>query len=174
VPGLDEHDFALEEFKALRSEIASIRQIETAVYTAALTILSAVGGFALGKGGRLDILLVLPLVLSGLGLIIVECQLGVANIGEYIRENLVKRLPVQGDWTWEKFIHKRRNKVYLGLGACAPAMILFAPSVAALGIAYHPTDHLWPLWWADFVATALFVLTPPVMVWLRKPKDTDS
>jgi hypothetical protein len=51
----------------LRSEVLAIRQIQTAIYIAALTILAAIAGVALAKKeGRIEMLLVLPFALSGL------------------------------------------------------------------------------------------------------------
>lgn len=60
-------ELALAELSTLRSEVLAIRQIQTAIYTAALTILAAIAGVALAKKeGRIEMLLVLPFVLSGL------------------------------------------------------------------------------------------------------------
>jgi hypothetical protein len=156
-------DVALAEFTALRSEVQSIRQIQTAVYTAALTILAAVGGFALAKKeGRLEMLLVLPLVLSGLGLILVEAETGISNIGEYIREKLSSRLPAnQERMSWEMFIFRRRSETgarYALLGGAAPALILVVPSIASLWITDDQLgSHLWPLWWSGAVAAVACV-----------------
>lgn len=51
----------------MRSEVLAIRQIQTAIYIAALTILAAIAGVALAKKeGRIEMLLVLPFALSGL------------------------------------------------------------------------------------------------------------
>jgi hypothetical protein len=155
-------DVALAEFNALRSEVQSIRQVQTAVYTAALTILAAVGGFALAKReGRLEMLLVLPLVLSGLGLILVESELGISNIGEYIREQLCERLPTDDRRSsWEKFIDDRRNerrRKYSWLAVAAPGLILVAPSIASLVIERNQaTSNLLPLFWGGFLAITIF------------------
>jgi drug/metabolite transporter (DMT)-like permease len=154
---------ALAEFNALRSEVQSIRQIQTAVYTAALTILSAVGGFALAKKeGRLEMLLVLPIVLSGLGLILVESEIGISNIGAYIREDLSERLPTDNvRSSWELFIDKRRNerrRKYSWLGVAAPSLILLAPSVASIVIEREQaTTSLLPLFWGGVIAMGVFL-----------------
>lgn len=155
-------EFALAEFNALRSEVVAIRQIQTAVYTAALTILAAVGGVALEKrGSRAEILLVLPFVLSGLGIILVESEVGIANIGEFIRDELPKRLPVGEAESWEQFVKRRRgedSELYRGLSLASPVLILVVPSVASFAInGSQTTGRLWPLFWGGAVAVAVFL-----------------
>jgi hypothetical protein len=155
-------DLPLAEFNALRGEVLAIRQIQTAVYTAALTILAAIGGFALEKrGSRVEILLVLPFVLSGLGVILVESNVGIENIGAFIRTELPKRLPVGEAESWEQFIERKRgkdSKLYRGLSMTSPALILVVPSIASFGInGSQATGRLWPLFWAGAIAVAAFL-----------------
>jgi hypothetical protein len=162
-PSVSLEDVALAEFNALRSEVQSIRQIQTAVYTAALTILAAVGGFALAKKeGRLEMLLVLPLVLSGLALILMQCEIGISNIGEYIRDHLSTRLPKTGaPSSWEAFIYGKRSKnptTYNVIVATAPGLILFAPSVASIVLEHDAaTNRFAPLFWVGALAIAIAV-----------------
>ncbi len=153
----------LAEFNALRNEVLGIRQIQTAVFTAALTILAAVGSFALAKkNGRIEVLLVLPYVLSGLGVIELQCAVGVANVGKYIREELWSRMPTDRSAktpSWEHFIDRTRgNTIAYRLSTLAtPALILWVPSVASLAITHRQAvTALWPLWWGGFLATVLF------------------
>lgn len=168
----DPTEVSLAEYKALRDELLGIRQIQTAVLTAALTILAAVGGVALTKkGGRVEILLVLPFVLSGLGVIIIQCAAGVTLIGDYIRTELWTGITVNASArlpSWEVFLEEVRcdaRKRYRFSVIIAPLLILAAPSWASLGITYRDAvNHLWPLWWGGVLAVglsgAVAVLTP--------------
>jgi hypothetical protein len=107
------------ELEALRAEFLSRRQVSVQVITAALTVVAAVGGFALAKeDGRLEMLLVLPLVLSGLGVLLVENAQGPRRIARYIRDHLWDRLPAaerasqsaaDDNRSWEHFIHHLRG-----------------------------------------------------------------
>ncbi len=155
-------DVLLAEFKALRDEMLAIRQIQTAVYTAALTILAAVGSVALAKkGGRVEILLVLPYVLSGLGLVTVQCTTGVSNIGEYVRKDLWPELldAERSEPSWEIFAKRRRPWFVLIPTGLVPLLILVVPSIASIVITRDQihTD-LWPLWWGAVAAVVLSVL----------------
>lgn len=156
-------DVLLAEFKALRDEMLAIRQIQTAVYTAALTILAAVGSVALAKkGGRVEILLVLPYVLSGLGLVTVQCTTGVSNIGDYVRKDLWPELlkyAERSEPSWEIFAKRRRPWFVLIPTGLVPLLILVVPSIASIVITRDQihTD-LWPLWWGAVAAVVLSVL----------------
>jgi hypothetical protein len=156
-------ELALAELSTLRSEVLAIRQIQTAIYTAALTILAAIAGVALAKKeGRIEMLLVLPFVLSGLGILLVETEIGIHNIGDYIRTDLARRLTTTGHAvTWETFIDSRRRERgyrYALLSAVSPALILLIPGIASLAVDYkQATAHLWPLFWGGAVAVAALI-----------------
>ncbi|MCD6015393.1 MAG: hypothetical protein K0R88_1477 [Solirubrobacterales bacterium] len=85
-------DVALEEYKALRAETLAHIQAQTTIVSVALTATAAIAGFAFGAKAedeqRLEILLALPLVLSGLGLAYMTRSAGILRVGNYIKEGL--------------------------------------------------------------------------------------
>lgn len=103
----------------------------------------------------------LPFVLGGLGVILAESNVGIENIGAFIRTELPKRLPVGEAESWEQFIERKRGKegkLYRGLSMTSPALILVVPSIASLGINdSQATGRLWPLFWGGVVAVAAFL-----------------
>jgi hypothetical protein len=166
---IDKTDVAQAELEALRAELRTRAQTEGTTFGAALTAIAAIGAVALGKqGGRMETLLVLPLVLSGLGLLLVQSSQGTKRIAEYIREHLWKRLPQSGQGpnrSWEHYLEEfrransRRPSVYLFTGAIPAFLIFIVPSIAALAITHHEaTSPLFPLWWTGSAAVAVFAL----------------
>lgn len=164
---LSPQDVAHAELDALRQELLARTQAEGTVITAALTAIAAIGGFALAKKeGRLEMLLVLPVVLSGLGLLLVNAVTANYRIAEYIREDLWPRLPPQPPASefpsWEHYLVKYRatDPVRRALsGASSFALIFVAPGVAALGITWHVVDgSLWFLWGTGAASIAALML----------------
>ena len=168
----------LAEFNALRSEIVARQQAQGSIVTAALTVIAAIGGFALAKKeGRLEMLLVLPIVLSGLGLLLVDNTHGTHRIGLYIGEVLWHRLDDSGYdgelASWEAYIgryraqHSRKLSTYVALGTLPAFLIMAVPSLASLVITIDVLDTaLWPLW----VSGVLALVALTVLAWsLRKP-----
>jgi hypothetical protein len=155
---VDESDIARAELDALRTELLARSQIHSGLVATALTIIAAIGGFALAKrDGRTEMLLVLPLVLSALAILQIEGTLATRRMADYIRDHLWKRLGAGTghDYpSWEHYLqafrdtNQRRASVYLATGSLPAALIFVAPSVAALVITSgaRRTD-LWPLWW---------------------------
>jgi hypothetical protein len=147
-------DIALAEFTALRSEILAVEQFENTAFAAALTILSAIGGFALTKnGGRLEILLVLPIVLSGLSLLQTQCTVLTEQMGKYIRDHLWERVPSDSSAkypSWEHFLGRERGVFAYAWGVVARTLIFVVPSIVALVINDgHWHGKLAALWWGD-------------------------
>jgi hypothetical protein len=165
----DPHDAALAEYNALRAEILAIQQSQNMAFTAALTIMAAVAGVALAKsGGRSELLMILPIVLSGLGLIQVQSARETAEIGRYMREELWQRLTGRADGSWEHYVEQLRGKPsgYLANAVLARALIFVAPSVASIVITSHQrTTHLAPLWWVGIGCVALFVALGMWLLW---------
>ncbi len=95
------------EFDALRAEIIAHQQAQTGTVATALTVSGVVAGIALAeKTVRLEMLLVLPLVLSGLGLYYLERSRASLRIGYYIGQKI---------WgpdvlSWESWINTYRAK----------------------------------------------------------------
>ena len=176
-------DVALEEYKALRAEILAIVQAQTAIVTVALTATAAIAGIAFGSKpteGRLEILLALPLVLSGLGLTYVNHGYGSALIGRYIEDHLWEKLrkaaadpeqgAVDGELTsWERQIRHYRGLLpsftsVRGWLSFLPGLVIFGvPSLAALIINWK--DYHWTpfagggsgLQWAWFIGAAVTI-----------------
>lgn len=159
----DTTDVALAEYDALRAEILAVEQFEQRVFAGALTIIAAVGSFALaGKDGRLELLMVLPVVLSGLVLLQAHCIQQISQLGDYIRDHLWARLPTDAPSecpSWEHFIDvsRRRSKLrYLVGGLLARALIFGVPSIASIVITGHQWNtKLAPLWWGDVLVVVL-------------------
>ena len=157
---LDSRDVAHAELEALRTELLARTQSEGTIITAALTIVAAVGGFALAKkDGRIEMLLVLPLVLSGLGIALVQGVQGQSphrgihpqvslGTGPTTRDNATD---TDDDRSWEHFMHKfRRTNTgfkHYSLASVAPVSLIFVvPSVASL-IVTAQIEDLGALWW---------------------------
>jgi hypothetical protein len=103
---------------------------------------------------------VLPFVLSGLALLLVESAAGITNIGAYIRDELPKRLPMGRGRSWEQFIEDtRREESRRVFAAASPALILIVPSIASLVITRdQATSDLLPLFWGGVIALAVVLL----------------
>jgi len=166
---LEAADVAHAELEALRTELLARSQAQVPLITAALTIVAAVGGFALAKKeGRIEMLLVLPLVLSGLGLLIVEGVQGNRRIARYIRDHLWDRLPDNGDppdaTSWEHYVaaFRRTNTDRVSafvLSSVTPIVLIFVvPSIAALAVTLVVGDlgALWVLWGAGLASILAF------------------
>jgi hypothetical protein len=180
-------DVVLEEYKSLRAEILAHSQAQTTIVSVALTATAAIAGFAFGakadEAQRLQILLALPLVLSGLGLSYLTHSYGSSLIGRYIKERLWPVLqsanPDAGagntSWppSWEHQLRHSGRTALIPPGgwlSWLPGVIIFgAPSVAALAIndeyAWWPlaSAHGGGLEWAWFIGAvvaglALFLL----------------
>jgi hypothetical protein len=157
------------ELEALRTELLTRFQAEGPIVTAALTVVAAIGGFALAKkDGRLEMLLVLPLVLSGLGMLIVQGVQGNRRIARYIRDYLWKRLPRDDRSkypSWEHYIgdFRRANtrlSVFAFSGVIPIVLIFVIPSIASLVVTAAAADlrGLWVLWGAGLASIIIFGL----------------
>ena len=190
-------DVALEEFKALRAEILGHQQAQTTILSVALTAIAAIGGIAFAAKAaddqRLEILLALPLVLSGLGLAHLTHSYGQARIGKYIETQLwpalQSALPEDGSLTKPTPSWEKQGKPPRGLRVAVtstggwltflPGIMIFgAPSLAALIInstyALH-REHgagLQQAWWIDLVVTAASVVLLLLAGRARTPEVT--
>jgi quercetin dioxygenase-like cupin family protein len=145
-------DVALEEYKALRAEIIALEQAQTTTVNVALTATAAIGGIAFGVRDngdeRLEILLVLPIILAGLGLVYLNNTYGSHRLGHYIRTKLwpvlQNALPAQDSGSigrvpsWEARVDETRTlgqvmRDPVGYLGWLPGLLIFGvPSVAAL------------------------------------------
>ena len=152
-------DVALEEYKQLRAEILVHSQAQTTIVGIALTATAAIAGVAFGSGAidnpeRLEILLALPLILTGLGLSHLARSVNIIAIGQYIGLRLWPALAATqpGDTTsasdatvihsWEQSVASGRGlsqaaKGIKGWLSVVPGLFVFGfPSLAALTINY--------------------------------------
>jgi hypothetical protein len=143
--GAEPSDFALEAFKALRAEIDHYLQAMAAVVGVALTAVGAIGAFGLSQPGNREALLVLPFVLSGLGLVQVNNGIQVRRRDEYIRTYLwpTESLPPTSQGlqvvSWEEWIATMRvdqsafNSAKVA-GAAGYVVVFTFPSAGALAL----------------------------------------
>lgn len=133
--GAEPSDFRLEAYRSLREEIIHHVQAMSAVVGVALTAIGAIGAFALSRPSDKEALLVLPFVLSGLGLVQTNHGLQIRRRDEYIRTHIWRPPPI----SWEQWIADRRleqpdwypTKVVDAVGY----IVIFAfPSVLALAL----------------------------------------
>jgi len=153
------------EFEALRAEMASLETSMRTVFGTALTVLAAITGFALAKDeGRLEMLLALPLVLTGLTIPLVDGALAIYRMSDYLRNHVTRRLVDTSEAfpSWEHYQDDFRRDTTLRLaasrasGAVAVLLVFVVPSIAALGVtADEATGELWPLWWAGMLSLAV-------------------
>jgi hypothetical protein len=166
---MEAKDVAHAELEALRAELLARSQAQVPLITAALTIVAAVGGFALAKKeGRVEMLLVLPLVLSGLGLLIVEGVQGNRRIAKYIRDHQWGRLPENAGppeaQSWEHYVaeFRRTNTDRLSafvFSSVTPIVLIFVvPSIASLAVTFVVGNlgALWALWLAGLASILAF------------------
>jgi hypothetical protein len=164
-------DVALAEFEALRGELLQLHQGQVAMFTAAFTVTAAIGGFALSRtSGHVELLLVLPVVLCGLGLIQAQYSRQSHQIGDYIRECLWLRLPTHpGDAvpSWEHYISNSRRRFH---GIVARLLIFAVPSIACIVITYRQWNTgLAPLWWSDIIILGTTGLLGLAVIYETRP-----
>jgi hypothetical protein len=159
VPEGREVDIALAEFDALRAEILSFHQGQAGSIAAALTASAALGALALNPtGGRLELLLVLPFVLGGLGFLHTDLNRRIHLLGRYIETQLWQEGGVLRDWSsqlpsWEQYNRhdmEEQGKAHSLSAAIPVILIFFLPSVASLAVGFYELAFgTWanPLWW---------------------------
>jgi len=104
-------DIALAEFNTLRAEILGRLSAQNTLVGVCLTVTGVVFGVLLSrKGVSVQAALVLPPIVSGLGLFYLYNARAQLIIGIYIRDHLWPRLyePEEG-LSWELFIHDYRR-----------------------------------------------------------------
>jgi hypothetical protein len=184
-------EVALEEFKALRTEIITHIQAQTTLVGVGMTAAAAIGAFAFGgKNGtdpqQLEILLVLPFVLGGLGLAYLAQSSHVHSIGEYLRDHLWRRL-FQGSVpdSWENFVTDDLSmaSAFNAPGALSwlPGVLIFGgPGIAALAINWRSWTFgandisLRIAWSLDVLVIALAVGLTIAVGWSRWKKATKA
>lgn len=170
-------EVALKEFESLREETAAHQRTKNQFLTLAITATGAIGSFALGRDGNREVLLVLPLVLSGLTIIYLRHHVDIELIGQYIRGHLWPfiakdveaaaadfpgndpgPLPSWDEWIQDRRIEMRRESVYGAMGVLPPLLIFGAPGLGALVISFAQVRHqaaLTFVWGLDILVLAV-------------------
>jgi len=190
-------DVALEEYKALRAESLIHQQAQTTIVTVALTATAAIGGVAFGGegGDRLEILLILPIVLCGLGLAYLNHSYGAFRLGDYVREHLWQELRdaqpedaatrIGSLPSWEEEARKGRKVGSLlqprGWLGFLPGLLIFGiPSIASLVLNWDArpwgdAGDLTAAWVAGAVAFIAAVALTALVGWgARAGGETDE
>ena len=148
-------DVDLAEFVALRAEIVGHQSAQTTLVSVCLTAVGVVIGLVLSdKGAPPELLLVVPLISSGLGLFYASHSRVCLIIGQYIRLRLWPRLRGAGD-SWEEYLlslrreNGSRSLRHFSLQALGGTVVFVMPSVGALAFsaeAAFDREGLWPVW----------------------------
>jgi hypothetical protein len=184
---------ARAEFNALREEIKTRQQASHTAISVGLTAAAAIAGVALGgeRGDRLEILLVLPIVLVGLGAFYLEHSRASFLIGAYLNNCVWNRMhegfnpPAE---SWESYLSGQRTGLRGQVLGVLPGLLIFVvPSVAALiananwdvpiiggferttetGVPETLPDPLIALWVTGFVALLALVVLLAAVFWGR-------
>lgn len=145
-------EVALAQYRELCAEIAQCSRAQRASLGLALTATAAIGSYGFGAGDRLEVLLVLPFVLSGLALIYLHYAVLATTIGTYIQTELWPSLcsvsaSASGEGelqlpSWEGWVAKQRHR----RGRLSPAGLLTllgqgivfgVPAAGALALTRH-------------------------------------
>jgi hypothetical protein len=160
VMGVQAEDLALEEFKSLRNEILAKQQHQAASIGVALTAVGTLVTLAVAKNNaRTELLLALPLVLTGLGAFYIGNSRGQRRMGRYLRTGTAD-LPARPN-SWEAHLLSYRGRSALEI--LGFVIIFIAPSVIALAVTEDfredaALDDLWYGGAALLVLLGLFVL----------------
>jgi hypothetical protein len=138
-------DVDLAEFAALRAEIVGHQSAQTTLVSVCLTAIGVVIGLVLSdKGAPGELLLVVPLISSGLGLFYASHSRACLIIGQYIRIRLWPRLRGAGEGlSWEEYLlslrrgNDSRALRHLSLQFLGGTVVFVMPSVGALVFSAH-------------------------------------
>ena len=152
---------------------------------AAITATAALGAIALNpSGGRLELLLVLPFALAGLGMLHMDLRRRIHQLGKYIetelwapggplRRNSFGVLP-----SWEDYNLAQMEATPSLIAAAIPvAVIFFIPSIASLVVAFVElafgtwSKSLWPLFGGGCVIVFIYGAITAWVIHHRLPKS---
>ena len=121
----------LAEYNALRAEIVAHQNAQTTLVGATLAAVGVVLGLVLTeKQTRLELLLVVPLVASGLGLLYANHSRASLQIGKYIADRLWPTS--RCSWEHELRLHRSSFSVLRVLEFMGGAAVFVLPSLGAL------------------------------------------
>lgn len=161
-------DVLMAEFKALRDEIGSRATSSHTLININVVASGVLGGLVVNNPGRVELLLLLPILSPILGLLWIDHAHNIRNIGDYIGTTLRPAVnAVAGDDTgsllgWEDYVDRYEQRSllrFLPLGA--PVIVLFAGIPLAALIRTTPdlgTVWQWCIWAAGALLTASFIV----------------
>jgi hypothetical protein len=126
------HDGALAEFTALRQEILNRSTAQQNVLALQLSTSGALFGFALAKGSRATLLLIVPVLSYLLLTRYLMHTATISDISRYIRDELDGRVP--GGLGWESYWRRQPSRLPLSWWR-HPNTMLF-PGSAGLALAW--------------------------------------
>jgi hypothetical protein len=136
---ISQADVDLAEFAALRAEIVGHHSAQTTLVSVCLTAIGVVIGLVLSdKGAPLELLLVVPLISSGLGLFYASHSRICLIIGRYIRVTLWPRLRTGESLSWEEHLlslrreNNPRSLRHSSLQFLGATVVFVMPSIGAL------------------------------------------
>jgi hypothetical protein len=160
------------EYSALRAEILGHQNAQTTIVGANLAAIGVVLGLVLTeKQTRVELLLVVPLVASGLGLLYANHTRAGLLLGNYIADNLWP-----GGQSWEHYLREYRKswKPVRLLEFMGGAAVFFLPSLGALiallvdGVWKERTLFVATFWCAVALMAVHVILTIVLAVESRK------
>ncbi len=161
-------DVALQEFGALRDEIGSRATFSHTLININAVTSGVVAGLVVNNPGRVELLLLLPILSPVLGLLWLDHAHNIRNMGDYINRTLrpliVGTLGPGGEaaLAWEEHVDQYERRAllrFLPLGV--PVLVLFAGvPVASLArtVGDLGSGWQWFLWVAGAALTASFLL----------------
>lgn len=158
----------LAEFDALRRESDRRSTSQQALIAINLTAIAAVVGLVASGRAQENVLLVLPIVSSVLGILVLDHAIQIRRIGAYI-EMLWTWQP-----SWQSYIREHPPPRWMAGVYWASMLLIFAVGpVAALVIAFPFGDNrasVWFAWAGGAVLTALYVgAYLKAKPWTRRP-----
>jgi hypothetical protein len=161
-------DVALAEFKALRDEIGSRASSSHTLININAVASGVTGGLVVNNPGRVELLLILPILSPVLGLLWLDHAHNIRNMGDYI--NLTLRPQIaggigpggEGALAWEEHVDRYEQRAWLRfvpLGV--PVLVLFA-AVPLVSLARTASDvgsgWQWLLWVGGALLTLSFLV----------------
>lgn len=160
-------DVALAEFRALRDEIGARASSSHTLININAVASGVAAGLVVNNPGRVELLLVLPILSPVLGLLWLDHAHNIRNIGDYINETLRPQISAavgagEAVLAWEEHVDRYERRAllrFLPLGV--PVLVLFAavPVVALARTAGHVgSGWQWLLWGGGALLTLSFLV----------------
>ena len=173
----------LEQFKALRAEIAGRSAAQSSLVQIAVTAIGALGALSFTAQDK-RLLLLIPIVATVVGLMWLDHAANIFNLGDFIKDRLVPELKsaaaMQTLPDYEEFVrsYERRFHVILRSFGLPPLIVFVGVPVVAMILAFDAGTRNWVFWTlflVDVGLVAIFLaywwpyLTGPRSP--RRPKD---